>query len=219
MFFHGRYLASRGYVALAIDYRLAPEHPHPAQMQDCRAALRWLWEHRDKYEIDTNRLAAYGYSAGGHLALLLGTADPDQTGELDGVAREGGPKGSTAHERVRAVVAGGAPCDLLTYPVEDRGLVFFLGQPRSTSRERYRRASPMYAVTRDDAATFLYHGDNDALVPVENSQSMAQRLRDAGVRVEHVVLADRNHIGAFMNRDVTADAVDFLDDVLHWKLP
>jgi triacylglycerol lipase len=216
MFFHGRYLASRGYVALAIDYRLAPEHPHPAQIQDCRAALQWLWEHRQAYQIDTSRIAAYGYSAGGHLALLLGTADPEETGESERVVQ---PERRGELERVRAVVAGGAPCDLLTYPVEDRGLVFFLQQPRSANRERYRRASPLHAVTRDDAPTFLYHGDNDTLVPIENSQSMARCLEAVGVRVEHVVLKDRNHIGAYLNRDVTADAVDFLDDVLQWELP
>ncbi len=78
---HARQLAQSGYVAVSINYRLAPQFKYPAQIDDCRAALRWVHQVADQYNIDTERLAVYGYSAGGHLAALLAT-DP-----LDGLPR------------------------------------------------------------------------------------------------------------------------------------
>ncbi len=90
---HARQLAQAGYVAISINYRLAPQFKYPAQIDDCRAGLRWVHQVADQYKIDTSRLAVYGYSAGGHLAALLAT-DP-----LEGLPR------------IKVAILGGAPCD------------------------------------------------------------------------------------------------------------
>jgi len=77
MVVHARRLAERGYVAMSINYRLAPRHKFPDQIHDCKAAVRWMRAHAEEYQVASERLAAYGYSAGGHLACLLGTTDHD----------------------------------------------------------------------------------------------------------------------------------------------
>jgi hypothetical protein len=92
------YLASHGYVAVAPDYRLAPQHPFPAAVADARECVRWLRRHADEYDVDPDRIGAVGYSAGGHLACMLGLAsDADRFGP-DDLA----PDGTSA--RVQAVV-------------------------------------------------------------------------------------------------------------------
>ncbi|MEI6526387.1 MAG: alpha/beta hydrolase [Planctomycetota bacterium] len=88
---HCRKIAEQGYVVMAINYRLAPRHKHPAQIDDCREALRWLSEHAQEYHIDPDKLGVWGYSAGGHLAALLAT---DR---------------KTEDPPIRVCVAGGAP--------------------------------------------------------------------------------------------------------------
>ena len=66
-------LAERGFVCFAIDYRLAPQHKFPAQIDDCRTAVKWVRDHAADFKVDSKRLGAIGYSAGGHLVCLLGT--------------------------------------------------------------------------------------------------------------------------------------------------
>jgi acetyl esterase/lipase len=84
-----QYVASNGYVAVAPSYRLAPKHPFPAAVADVRECVRWLRRHADEYSIDPNRIAAVGYSAGGHLACMLGlSSDADRFGP-DDVSKDG----------------------------------------------------------------------------------------------------------------------------------
>lgn len=95
---YARSLTRLGCVCFAIDYRLAPKHKFPAQIEDCRAAVRWIREHAGEYNVNANKLGAIGYSAGGHLVSLLAT-----TGEAPSEAN------GNVDTRVQAVAAGGAP--------------------------------------------------------------------------------------------------------------
>ena len=87
-------LCNRGYVCFAIDYRLAPDHKFPAQIDDCRDAVLFIRDNAETYCVDPARVGAVGYSAGGHLVSLLAT-----TGE----------EGDAGNTRLQAAVAGGAP--------------------------------------------------------------------------------------------------------------
>src|SRR5262249_59047966 len=90
-------LAAQGFAAARVSYRLAPQHQFPAQIEDCKAAVRWLRANAKKYKLNPDRVGAVGFSAGAHLACLLGTAD--QSAGLEG--NGGNPEQSS---RVQAVV-------------------------------------------------------------------------------------------------------------------
>ena len=97
--------AKLGFVAVTINYRLSGEAPYPAALDDCRCAVRWLRAHADKYHIDPNQIGAWGNSAGGHLALLLGMTERPP----GGADREPYPDLSS---RVQSVVSDSGPLDL-----------------------------------------------------------------------------------------------------------
>ena len=198
---HARELARRGYVVMSIDYRLAPAHRHPAQLEDCRAALGWLRAHASEFGLDGDRIAAYGYSAGGHLACLLGVL----------------PHPGLAP--IQAVVAGGAPCDLRLVPPDADFLSYFLGGTRAEVPESYWRASPSAAVSSDDPPTFFFHGDADWLVPIEQAREMRRKLVQAGVAASFHTCVGKGHVGAFVDPEARAKSFDFLDALLQPPLP
>lgn len=158
-----------GFAVFNVTYRLAPDHKFPAQLEDVRDAVRWLRTHSAEFHIDPDRIGAWGYSAGAHLAMLLGTVDADA---LDDAA-PGAPS-----PRVAAVVAGAGPTDLREYP--DNHYVVDL-MPEDAGESLFDLASPIASVTGDDAATFLYHGRHDWIVALRNSVNMYRALDEAGV--------------------------------------
>ncbi|MCA9269038.1 MAG: alpha/beta hydrolase, partial [Planctomycetales bacterium] len=151
MLAHARAASSAGYTVVAINYRLAPRDIFPAQIDDCRAAVRWMRSNADKYKIDPERIAAYGYSAGGHLACLLGTSDAS---DKDAISC-----------RVQCVVAGGAPCEFRRLPDDSPVFSFFLGGTPSEKPDAYRDASPTAFASADDPPVFFFHGGEDRVVP------------------------------------------------------
>jgi triacylglycerol lipase len=189
---HARRLAEQGFAVIAINYRLAPEHPFPAQLEDCRAALRWIAQQAPRYGWDVERLAAYGYSAGGHLACLLGM-----------VRAEPSPK-------LRAVVAGGAPVDFSDEPLDSRRLVYWLGATRADRPAIYREASPTAFVTEQSPPVFFYHGEHDRVVPVELPRRLRTLLTERGVRSELHVVEGAGHLAAYLDASAFQQSVQFL---------
>lgn len=205
---HARVVATRGYTVVVINYRLAPADKFPAQIEDCQEAVRWMRRNAAKYKIDPDRIAGYGYSAGGHLVCLLGATDPADVLEGNAAENDG------ASTRLQAVVAGGAPCDFRRLPDDSKSLAFFLGGTRHERPEVYRQASPASHVTKDDPPIFFFHGENDRLVPRASPERMMQLLRDAGVRAELYTIPGEGHIQAFLDRTAPEKAVEFLDEIL-----
>lgn len=193
---HCRKLAEQGYVVMAINYRLAPKHKHPAQIDDCREALRWLSDHAQEYHIASDKLGVWGYSAGGHLAALLST---DRKSE---------------DPSIKVCVAGGAPVDLRMIPEDSRALSGFMGGTRRKLGELYLKASPIEHVTADDPPMLLYHGDADELVPISYASKMHQKLQQAGVDCEYMVLPGRSHIMAFVDTRGINRSIEFFDRYL-----
>jgi acetyl esterase/lipase len=183
-------LAGRGFVAATVSYRLTDKAPFPAQIEDCKAAVRWLRAAADKYQIRPDAIGAVGFSAGAHLACLLGTAD--KTAELEG---QGGHPDQSS--RVQAVVSFFGPSDFTIKTwnkgVEDYFLVPFFGGSFEEKKELYRKASPLIYVTKDDPPFLFFHGAKDTLVGVENSEKMVNKLREVGVAAELVTVADEGH--------------------------
>lgn len=198
-----RYIASRlaesGYTAVSINYRRAPQHIFPSQLEDCRAAIKWLVDHAAEYKVDSNALAAYGYSAGGQLALLLAMQDRTNDGTPADVPR------------LFALVAGAAPCDFRDFPPQSPVLAYYLGGSRQSNQRQYELASPANFVSPEDPPTFLYHGLQDGLVDVSNSKSLEKLLKDAAVEVESYWIPSAGHLGAFVNREAMEKAIAFLE--------
>ena len=190
---HAKKLAARGYCVLSINYRLAPKHRFPAQLDDCKLALQWLTDNADSLGVDAKRIGIWGYSAGGHLSALLAL------------------EAETGTPRPVACVSGGAPCDLTRFPPDTQTLSgVFGGTPRSLP-DVYRKASPIVHVSEDDPPMFLFHGSKDWLVSDENSNAMKQRLEEAKVAFEFVSVPNKGHLATFVDMETVERSFDFLD--------
>lgn len=189
-------LAKRGYVVVNASYRFAPEYIYPAPVDDLREALKWMRANVSQYQIDPTRIAAMGYSAGGHLAALLGVLD--------------GP----AAVRVQAVVDGAGPSDLRKYPA-GKLVPRFLGGTQQQVPQQFVQASPVTHVSADDPPFFFYHGSLDTLVPDDHSADFKTALDAVGVRSEWFKIVGRGHITAFFSDDAAIEAaLVFLDRTL-----
>ncbi len=199
-------LVARGYATMAINYRLAPAHPFPAQQQDCHDALRWLHRNASRYKIDPQRIAGLGYSAGGQMVLLEAlAAASEETPPWITDTRE------RCKVRFRAVVAGGTPCDFRNLPLDTRALAYWLGGTRREFAERYRVASPAAFVSGDAPPIHFFHGEQDVMVPRTGMLDLAERLRQAGAAVQIDLIPDHGHITTFFHRPAYQGAIDFLD--------
>lgn len=177
-------LLGRGYLVASIDYRLAPEHPFPAQMEDVTCAVLYLKRNAAELGIDPERIGAYGGSAGGHLASLLGT-----TG---GHGYEGGITSLDAE--VAAVVDLFGPTDLTVEfnGASERIITTVFGAADRGSKVLVQ-ASPVHNVSADDPPFLIIHGELDELVPIEQGQALYEALVSAGVDVEFVPVKNANH--------------------------
>ncbi|GAA3631739.1 alpha/beta hydrolase [Microlunatus ginsengisoli] len=185
-------IAVAGIAVASADYRLSGEARWPAQLHDAKAAVRWLRARSDELGIDPDRIAAWGESAGAHLALLLGlTGD-----ELDGSVGVTG--GSTS---VSAVVSWYAPSDFLALAADagadptapDSLEARLLGAPLSSVPELARQASPITYVRPDAPPILLLHGRDDRLIPCAQSERLAAALDAAGAPVVFDSLAGADH--------------------------
>jgi acetyl esterase/lipase len=182
-------LVPYGHVVVAVDYTLSsPAAPSwPANLEDLRAAVRWLRRNASVYHVDPNRIAVMGASAGGHLAALLATA-PDADGTT--------PETSTS-ARVQAVIDFYGPTDLAALAERSRGaapsVALFLGGGPKDVPDRYAAASPARQVTRDTPPMLLIHGAADRLVPPDQSRRLAAALEQAGVPHRLIVVPGARH--------------------------
>lgn len=207
-------LMASGYIIVSIDYRLSNAAPFPAQIEDCKAAVRWLRANSEAYHIDPGHIGAWGHSAGGHLAALLGTSG--------GVAAlEGAGDNSAFSSRVQAVCDVSGPSDILrlykdasnaTEESSRRAKTFveqFLGGKGEQFEAKAIAASPVTYISKDDAAFLLIHGENDMSIPVSQSELFVEKLKSAGVEATLEVAEGRGHgVGG---RRFAGDITNFFD--------
>jgi len=198
-------MAGYGFTVLSIDYRLAPQHKFPAQLDDCRDAVRFMRGQATRYKIDPNRIAGCGYSAGGHLVCLLATEDAAPANAAD-------PQPISS--RLQAVAAGGVPCDFRQLDPDSTFLAYWLGGTRRQCPDKYEAASPRAFVSPDDPPMFLYHGQKDWLVPLMSSEAMVQSLRESKVSAELFVVAGAGHREAQFDRQAMDEVMRFLTRTL-----
>lgn len=181
--------ARRGYVAVSPQYRFAPKDPFPAQVHDVKAAVRWLRAHKDEYKVDPDHIGAVGFSAGGHLSLMLGLTGPGDG--LEGDAPEGSP-GS----KVQAVVNYFGPTDFKAtdLPEVTKPIVRdFLGGTAEEKPDLAAKASPITFVTPDDPPILTFQGTKDPLVPHTQAEKLVDAMTKAGVPGRTELLIGKGH--------------------------
>ena len=182
-------LAAQGYVATSVGYRMAPRHKFPAQIHDVKCAVRWLRANADRYQIDRQRIGVLGFSAGAHLALLLGLTEAS-----DGLEGEGG--NAEQSSRVQAVINVSGPTDLTRpeWPETTRAVIFdLLGGSRELIPGTYRAASPLTYVHRGAPPVLTIHGTADPMVPYEQAKLLHTALRRARVNSRLELLHGQDH--------------------------
>jgi acetyl esterase/lipase len=183
-------LAENGYVAVTVEYRLAPKYQFPAAVYDCKAAVRWLRANAAKYHVDPQRIGVTGGSAGGHLAQFLGVTADVKEFEGDG----GNPEQSS---RVSCVVNYFGPSDFThSYGKSVDAaevLPLFLGGNLEQAREKHIRSSPLFWVTPNAAPTLCIHGTKDNYVAYEQAVWLVDRLLAANVEAALLTIQDAGH--------------------------
>jgi acetyl esterase/lipase len=198
--FHDR-LLRRGYAVADVDYRLSQEAIFPAQLHDVKAAIRWLRRYSPELRLDPARFAAWGESAGGHLAALAGLS-------------------GSADDAVQAVVdwygVAGLIDELDAPPTEPDPAAWLLGGPLAERRAAAMEASPLSHVHAGAPPFLCMHGTADKTVPFRHSELLAAALRSHGVRCDLHPVAGADHIflGAPDVGALVDTSVDFVDDVL-----
>jgi acetyl esterase/lipase len=183
--------AKLGFVAVSIDYRLAKEAPFPAAIEDCKCAVRWLRANSDKYQINPERIGAWGGSAGGHLALMLGMVDKSAGMEGDGPYAE-------QSSMVQAVVSDSGPIDLAhqfkRQQIHKAIEMFLAGPPEGARLADYRRASPASYISAKTPPLMLIYGAVDTQVGVETADRFVESLGRAGAKdVSYYRLGTADH--------------------------
>lgn len=176
-----RELTQSGYALASIDYRLSSEAKYPAQLEDARAAVRWLLENSASWHLDTNRFFAAGFSAGGHLALMLGLAQ------------------KPGDRTIKAVCALYPPTDLTSILPErmrsesNNPVADLLGGPLTEKLDLAREASPITYVQKDSVPVLIYHGDADNVVPLAQSEALSRALKATGAKCTLMVYPHTGH--------------------------
>jgi acetyl esterase/lipase len=200
--------ATRGYFCATIEYRLSGEAVWPAQIEDCKCAIRSLRAHAKEWNLDPDRIGVWGSSAGGHLVALLGTAGDAK--ELEG-------KGGHAEfsSRVQAVCDWFGPTDFpKLFADEPDGkaagaVTGLIGGPPMDNAAKLKQASPITYVSKDAPPFLIMHGDKDPIVPLSQSEVLHEALKKAGADSTLVVLPGAGH--GFAGADIDRRVADFFD--------
>ncbi len=212
---------SRGYAVASINYRLSYEAKFPAQIEDCKAAVRWLRANAATYNLDANRIGAWGSSAGGHLAALLGTS-------AEVIDLEGNLSNAAFSSRLQAVVdwygptdllrmnQQALPCNVVNHDAELSPESLLIGCAIQTCKDKTDRANPLRYVTPDDPPFLIQHGTADCLVPPLQSQILHDALQAIGLSSTLIYLQGAGHGGGAFDRSETLTVVDDFFD-LHLK--
>ncbi|HEY3415690.1 MAG TPA: alpha/beta hydrolase, partial [Armatimonadota bacterium] len=190
-----------------IDYRFSKDAPFPAQIHDCKAAVRWLRANAGRYGLDWQHIGVWGTSAGGHLAALLGT-----TGGVKDL--EGNEGNLDQSSQVQAVCDFYGPTDLATLSDPQRrddpqdAVALLLGGPVNDNLDKAKAASPITYVDKSDPPFLIMHGERDPVVPVSQSKLFYEVLQNAGVESTLRLLPRAGH-GFRLTQEIRLQIIAF----------
>jgi acetyl esterase/lipase len=208
-------MLQRGYAVASVNYRLSNEAIFPAQIEDCKAAVRWLRAHAGQYGLDAEHFGAWGSSAGGHLVALLGTTghvkefdkgeNLDLSSRVQAVCDYFGP---TDFLQIQAHLLPNAPMKHDTPSSPESRLI---GGPILENKDKAARANPITYATPAAAPFLIVHGDQDPLVPYNQSELLYEALKKAGVSVRLHIIEGAGHGPGFGGPDLAEMVNAFFD--------
>lgn len=193
------FLVDKGYAVASINYRLSDDGAFPAQIHDCKDAVRWLRANAERYNLDPDRIGVFGASSGGHLAALLGTSSDKK--ELEGTAAQY----PNISSKVQAVCDVSGPTDLKKFAAfsatmpgiradaPKQMVAKLLGGDISGKQGLAEQASPITYVSPKSPPFLIMHGEDDTLVPPEQSKLLTEALKAAHVDVELQLVPHAGH--------------------------
>jgi acetyl esterase/lipase len=201
----------QGYAVASVNYRLSRHAIFPAQIEDCKAAIRWLRANAGQYHYDPNRIGVWGASAGGHLVALLGTTGNVKEFDV-------GPNAGVS-SRVQAVCDFFGPTDFtkmsrfpstMKHDAPDSPESKLIGGPIQENKDKVQRANPITYATKDDPPFLIVHGDKDPLVPHNQSEILLDALKKAGVEATLYTVPGGGH-GGFKDPQVEILVTEFFN--------
>lgn len=213
------WLLEEGYAVASVNYRLSQHATFPAQLEDCKAAIRWLRANATKHGYDGNHIGVWGPSAGGHLVALLGV-----TGDVKDFDKGAN---SQVSSRVQAVCDFFGPTDLTkmdeqsdtpgraNHDLPDSPESQLIGGPIQQNKEQVARANPLNYISVGDAPFLILHGDQDKTVPIGQSELLHAALSKARLKSTFHVVKGAGHGGpGFETPEVRQMVKSFFDQHL-----
>lgn len=205
-------IISNGFAIASIDYRFSTEAVFPAQIQDCNQAVSFLYENADKYGIDKNRLAVVGFSAGGHLASMIGLSHNNNIPLFF-------MPGAVNTFNIKAVVDYYGPADLVLFPASDDEKSpesILIGATPLARPDLAKTASPITYVDKNDPPFLIIHGEKDDMVLPKQSRLLHSWLNVSGVKSELIIVKDAPHYGAMFDaEEISLKVLSFLKNQLN----
>ena len=196
-------IVGSGYALASIDYRFSTQSIFPAQMQDCNRAVSFLVDNAGKFGFDTSKIAVMGFSAGGHLASLMGLA------KNNNVESFFMPQSNRSFN-FKAVVDFYGPAELILFPgnndIKSPESILIGATPLSRP-DLAKAASPVTYVDKNDPPFLIIHGEKDDMVSPKQSMLLSSWLTIAGVPNELVIVKDAPHFGEMFDTDEVRNKV------------
>lgn len=203
----------RGYAVASIDYRWSTAAPFPAQIQDCNQAVEFLYQNAAKYKLDKDKIALIGFSAGGHLASLMGLSANNNIKEFY-------PEGKKANFKIKLVLDFYGPSDFLSLAGPDQkdaqhAISLLLGASVFDRPDLGKTASPVTYIDKNDPPFLIVQGEKDEAVNPLQSISLSLHLKLAGVKNEFIIVPNAPHYGVMFDaEDIRNRVFSYLDEYL-----
>lgn len=206
------FLLENGFAVASINYRLSQHAIFPAQIHDCKTAIAWLRKNAEKFNLDARNFGVWGSSAGGHLASLVGTSANVKELEPNGLPRN--------DSRVQAVCDWFGPTNILLmnkqagakgkmdHDAQNSPESLLIGGTLQENPDKAKRVNPVQYISEDDPPFLIMHGDQDFLVPIQQSQLLHEALKKSGVESKFEVIRGKGH-GGFDLENVRPKIISF----------
>ena len=200
-------MLDNGFAIASIDYRFATQAVFPAILQDCNKAVSFLYDNADKYSLDKNKIAVMGFSAGGHLASLMGTSQNNNVKDLYF-------PNSYRSFKYKAVVDFYGPTDLVLLPGNEDAKspeAILIGATPLERPDLAKAASPITYIDKNDPPFIIFHGEKDNTVSNKQSKLFSAWLKYYGVKNELTIVKDAPHFGTMYDvEEIRVKVIAFL---------